>query len=120
MLSEVRRAFAEIYGVGATARPERRVVDVDSSAMAALVGEYALVQGRDTIVLDVAIERGALRLYTRFGKRLMRLWPEAPDTFFDANGGATYVFERDSTAGSRARAIRLGTAANAARAVRRN
>lgn len=120
MLNEIRRAFAEIYGIGATPRPEIRAVDVDSSTLLALVGDYLLVQGSDTIVSDVSVERGVLMLYSRFGKRLMRLWAESPNVFVDTNSGQTYIFERDSTAGSRARAIRFGRNADAPRALRRN
>jgi CubicO group peptidase (beta-lactamase class C family) len=119
MMNEVRRAFAEIYGMGAPPRAERGAMDVDSSALALFAGEYEIVQGRDTIVMALTVERGALMMYSRFGKRRMQFWPEAPNTFFDANNGQTYIFERDSTAGSRARAMRLGRA-DGPRAVRRN
>jgi CubicO group peptidase (beta-lactamase class C family) len=119
MLAEIRRAFAEVYGVGGTPRPERRTVNVDATSLESLVGQYVRVQGQDTITYDVTSAGGVLSLYNTFAKRRMPLLPEAPDTFFDANTGGTFVFEHDSTANAPARSIRLGRATDAPRALRK-
>jgi len=120
LLAEIRRAFAEIYGFGASPRVERKVVGVDAATLPALAGRYAFVQGRDTVRLEVTAVGDSLTLYNSFGKRASRLWPEGPDTFFDAANGLTFLFERDTTAvGAPARAIRLGRGADAPRAVRK-
>jgi hypothetical protein len=118
MLTEVTRAFGEVYGLGVTTRPERQTVSLDPSLLAPFVGQYAVVQRSDTIVMDVSAEGGALSMYNNLGKRRMRLWPEAPDTFFDANSGNTYVFERDSVTGA-VRAMRIGRTPAAPRAIKR-
>jgi CubicO group peptidase (beta-lactamase class C family) len=119
MLAEIRRAFAEVYGVGGVPRSERRAVDVDATSLKALVGQYVRVQGKDTITYDVTSAIGALNVYNTFAKRRMLLWPESSDTFFDANTDGTFVFERDSTANAPARSIRLGRATDAPRALRK-
>jgi CubicO group peptidase (beta-lactamase class C family) len=119
MLAEIRRAFAEVYGVGGVPRSERRAVDVDATSLEALVGQYVRVQGKDTITYDVTSASGALNVYNTFAKRRMLLWPESSDTFFDTNTDGTFVFERDSTANAPARSIRLGRATDAPRALRK-
>jgi CubicO group peptidase (beta-lactamase class C family) len=117
MLNEITRAFAEVYGLGNVSRTERKVVDVDASQLAKLVGRYLVTQNTDTTQLDVSADGNVLSVYSSFGKRRARLWPEAPDTFFDVNNGSTLIFERDSTSGI-ARAIRLGRASTAPRAIK--
>ena len=120
LLNEFRRAFAELDGVGGSLRLERRVVPVDAASLVPLVGQYLWVQGKDTITADITSSADTLFMYNTFGKRRFRLWPETPDIFFDVNNGATFVFERDSTSRSaRARAIRIGRATDAPRALRK-
>lgn len=120
LLNEVRRAFAELYGIGGQPRPERRTVAVDAASLAPLVGQYVLAQGNDTITFDVTASGDTLTMYNMFGKRRFRLWPEAPDVFFNADNGGTFVFERDNTSTSApARAMRVGRGPDAPRAVRK-
>lgn len=121
LLTEIRRAFADVYGVGAVPRTEQRPVEVDAASLAPLAGRFVLPiqQGRDTIRYDVTFADGVLSLNNTFAKRTMRLWPLGGDTFFDVNTGGTFIFERESSApDAPARAIRMGRAANAPVALR--
>jgi CubicO group peptidase (beta-lactamase class C family) len=119
LLAEIRRGFAEMYGVSAApARPERRVSEADSASLGAFVGQYVLVQGRDTLINDVTQAGRELTMYNRSAKRQIPLWFEEPDIFFDPNTGNTFVFERD-TPGTTVKAMRLGRGPNGSRAVRK-
>jgi CubicO group peptidase (beta-lactamase class C family) len=117
-ISEVRRAFAELYGMSGP-RTERKLVDTDTASLQAYVGKYEVRQGNDMNVLEVSVERGSLMLYNTIGKRRIRLWPGARDLFFDANSGQTFVFERESGEGSAVKSMRLGIPDSAPRAVRK-
>ena len=118
LLTEIRRAFAELYGVGQSPRPERKVAAVDTASFKSLLGQYVRVQGADTITYDVTSAAGTLSMYNATGRRRFQLFPETPDTFFDWNTGGTFIFERDSTSAV-VRSIRLGRAADAPRALRK-
>lgn len=123
LLVEIRRAFGEAYGLSdMPPRAERRVANVDIASFDGLTGRYVATLARDTLVLDVTSTNGVLSLYNHSSKRLMRLWPESADTFFDIHAGGTFVFEHEGASGSgapgRAKAIRLGRAQDAPRAVR--
>ena len=116
-MNEVRRAFGEMYGLGAVPRQDRVALELDTASFAPLVGRYIFVIRGDTIPLSFSIESGSLTLFNPFNKQRIRLWPEASDTFFDANNGQTYIFERDSTRAITA--VRVGRAAEAPRAIRK-
>ena len=118
LLTEIRRAFAELYGVGQSPRPERKIAAVDTASFKSLLGQYVRVQGEDTITYDVTSAAGTLSMYSATGRRRFQLFPETPDTFFDWNTGGTFIFERDSTSAV-VRSIRLGRAADAPRALRK-
>ena len=117
-MNEVRRAFAEIYGLpGSQPRQDRTAMALDAAAIDPYVGRYIVAIRGDTIPLSFSVVAGALTLFNPFNKQRIRLWPEAADTFFDGNNGQTYVFERDSWRSITA--VRLGRAAEAPKAIRR-
>ncbi len=118
LLSEIRMAYAALYGRGAPTRPERPPVQVDTASLRAFTGRYESAGFPDTLRFDVSVVRGVLQVYGHAGKRSFALVPAAPETFFDANNNLTMVFERDSAAGRPARALRVGAGPNARRAVR--
>jgi CubicO group peptidase (beta-lactamase class C family) len=96
LLAEIMRGFAEQYGVSAPARTVKRVVTMDRAALSPLAGRYAMPAGRDTLLLEVTVDAGgsALGLYNPAAQRTLRLLPESADTFFDADTGAEWRFER--------------------------
>jgi CubicO group peptidase (beta-lactamase class C family) len=118
LLAELSRAFAEVYGMPAPPRVERRAVAMDSAALAPLAGRFMAVQGRDTAFFDVTAVGSRLNVYDGRANRSAVLWPEGSDVFFDGNTGGRIKFIREGDAGSRARAMALGTAPNAPTAVR--
>jgi len=119
LLQEIRAAYAELYGRGGPVRLERSTPTVDTASLRALVGRYESAMPLDTLRFDVTWARGVLQVYGHAGKRQYQIFPAGPDTFFDANGGATFIFERDSTAaGHPGSVMRLGPGPNARRALR--
>ncbi len=120
LMNEIARAFAESYGLPAPPRSEQTTVPMAAESLAPLAGEYLLAAQRDTTLLRVAVKNEELWFTNTNNKRTYRLWPLGDDAFFDVNGGGTVVFERDGTApAGLGRAIRLGRAPNAPRAVRK-
>ena len=115
LVAEIYAAFAEIYGHGSIlTRTERKLVDADTASLRTLVGRYEAPGPRDTLRFDVTWSRGALQAYGHGGKRQYQLFPTGPDTFFEADGGNTFVFERDTTAAGRpGRVMRIGPGPNA-------
>jgi CubicO group peptidase (beta-lactamase class C family) len=95
-MNEVRRAFAETYGIGAPGpRTERQVESVDATALDELVGsyEYASPPAR---TFTVTRGSGSLSVYNDFGKRTFTLWPLGSDQFLDTSTGVTFVFQREN------------------------
>lgn len=117
VLAEFRRAFAHVYGVAAPARPERRIVMLDSAVRSAYAGTYFNVVAGDAISYEIGVVGSALMLHSSQLKRRIQLWPEGQNTFFDAHTNETFTFERDGS--GPARAFRIGTSANAPRILRR-
>jgi CubicO group peptidase (beta-lactamase class C family) len=118
VLAEIRAAHGQLYGRRA-ARVERRTIPVDVATLKSLAGRYESIGPADTLRVDVTVSGSTLHAYTHAGKRAFQLLPNTPETYFDANSNQTVVFERDSTvAGRPVKAMRLGLAPNARRAIR--
>ena len=96
LLSEIMRGFAEEYGMPTPPRAMKRVATLDPAALAPYAGRYAAPAGRDTILLEVTVDAAgrALALYNPAAQRTLRLLPESGDTFFDADTGIEWRFER--------------------------
>lgn len=106
-IQEVERGWAELYGAPGPPRKEVTPIAMDPADLAQLAGRYALVQQRDTVMLDVTFDaRGQLTLYNSAFRRPGRLVAQAGGTFVEANTGAVISFER-SPAGKLARALVL-------------
>jgi len=117
-LAELTRAFAEVYGMPQPPRMERKVVAMDSAALAPLAGRYMLVQGRDTAFYDVKPSGSKLDVYDARVNVARVVWPEGGDVFFDEATGGRIKFLRESDATSRAKAIVLGAGPNSPTATR--
>ena len=96
LLAEITRGFAEAYAVPGPPRTVKRVATIDRAALAPYAGRYNLPAGRDTISLDVTVDAagGALAMYNPAQQRTSRLLPESSETFFDADTGMEFRFER--------------------------
>ena len=96
LLAEISRAFAEEYGMPSSARVVRRVASMDRTTLAPYAGRYAAAAGRETIVFEVTVDAsgGGLALFNPSAQRTLRLLPEGGDTFFDADNGIQWRFER--------------------------
>lgn len=115
-LNEVRRAFAEVYGLGAGQRPERQVVSLDSASLAAFAGAYEFTSAGPVRTITITPRAGSLTAYNDFGKRAFTLWPLGDDRFFDPSLGATYVFQRED---GMVKTLRAGLSVTAPAGVRK-
>jgi hypothetical protein len=96
-MSEITRAFADMYGFGAAPRTVRRLGAVDSASLAPLAGRYEFVSPsqRDTVRLEIAAGPNMLRMWDESLQRMRYLLPEGPDSFFDFDIGSQFTFERE-------------------------
>jgi CubicO group peptidase (beta-lactamase class C family) len=120
LLSEIRRAFNETYGMPGPPRPERTAVPVDPASLPGLAGRYRAVGpgGRDTLLFEVTHAGGLLTLHNRTAKRSVQLWPLGNDQFYDTYVNGTLVFQREGDATSRGQTMRMGLAVTAPVATR--
>ncbi|MBI2796677.1 MAG: beta-lactamase family protein [Gemmatimonadetes bacterium] len=99
IFGEIRRAFAEQYGVGGDARPEKAVVVVPEARLAAYAGKFVAVEGKDTIVFDISVAPGGAQLAV-LRPELRRSLPFAPlgsDRFVNLESGVEWTFEREAS-----------------------
>jgi len=97
LLSEITRAFADIYGFGAGPRTAKRVAAVDPAVLAPLAGRYEFIapSQRDTLRLDITAAPNMLRMWDPSLQRMRYLLPEGGDNFFDFDIGSQFTFERE-------------------------
>lgn len=100
LMTEIQRAFAEEYGVGAPPRAERRAVALAPEKMAEFVGGYSAVFGKDTLRMDVSVARDGRALVANHAglRRAIVLAPVGGDTFVPLEGGGDWTFERTNGA----------------------
>lgn len=118
LLGELTRAFTEVYGMPQPPRMERKVVAMDSAALAPLAGRFMLAQGKDTAFYDIKPSGSKLTVYDGRMNVTRVVWPEGGDVFFDEGTGGRIKFIRESDPNSRAKAIVLGAGANPPTATR--
>jgi CubicO group peptidase (beta-lactamase class C family) len=108
LLTEINRAFADVYGLGTGPRMTKRVVTADSASLAPLTGMYEFVSPnqRDTVRLEVNAAPNMLRMWDASLQRMRYLLPDDSGAFFDFDIGSQFVFERD-VPGGRAKALVL-------------
>lgn len=99
LMSEIMRAFEDVYGFGAPARTTERLASVDSAGLAPLAGRYEFVSPsqRDTLRLDITAAPNMLRMWDPSLQRTRYLLPEGGDNFFDFDTGSQFTFERDTS-----------------------
>jgi CubicO group peptidase (beta-lactamase class C family) len=85
--AEILRAVSREYGWPSFMPDEKKVVAVDSAALAALEGRYELRPGR---FLEVKLENGTL--FVIDGQERVELFPESETRFFENTEGHTLVF----------------------------
>jgi CubicO group peptidase (beta-lactamase class C family) len=97
LMSEVTRAFADMYGFGASPRTMKRLGTADSAALAPLAGRYEFVSPnqRDTVRLEITATSNMLRMWDHSLQRMRYLLPEGGDNFFDFDIGSQFTFERE-------------------------
>jgi CubicO group peptidase (beta-lactamase class C family) len=97
LMSEINRAFADVYGFGAPPRRTKRVASLDSAALAPFTGRYEFVapSGRDTLRLDISAAANMLRMWDPSLQRTRYLLPEGGDDFFDFDIASQFTFERE-------------------------
>jgi CubicO group peptidase (beta-lactamase class C family) len=120
LLAEIRRAFNDAYGMPGGPRPERASVAVAAASLSPLAGRYRAISpnGRDTVSIEVTMANGILTLAQPSTRRVAQLWPLGNDQFYEVHSNATFIFQREGDASSRAKALQLGLAPNAPVAVR--
>jgi CubicO group peptidase (beta-lactamase class C family) len=120
LLSEIRRAFNDTYGMPAPPRQERTTVAADVASLSPLAGGYRAVSpnGRDTVHVEVTIANGVLTFAQPSARRTAQLWPLGNDQFYEVHSNTTFVFQREGDASSRGKSVRLGLAPNAPMATR--
>ena len=98
LLTEISRAFADMYSLGGPPRSTRQAIAMDSTALAPLAGRYQFVSPsqRDTLRLDLTAAPNMLRMWDPSLKRIRYLLPEDGDAFFDFDAGARFAFEREN------------------------
>ena len=108
LLTEIHRAFVEMYGFGGNARVMKRVATVDSASLAGLAGKYHFVSPnqRDTVRLEITPTATMLRMWDSSLQRMRYLLPEGGDAFFDHDIASQFSFEREAPNG-KARALVL-------------
>jgi CubicO group peptidase (beta-lactamase class C family) len=112
LLQEIMRGFAEEYGVPFAPRAEKRVGSIDGKAWAGFPGRYAMLAGRDTVLLDVTVDTtaGVVTASAPSLSQTMRLLPLQGDTFFSIDNGSEWTFERDGAgSGAPVKALATGT-----------
>jgi CubicO group peptidase (beta-lactamase class C family) len=104
LLSEINRAFADMYGLGAGPRMVKRLATVDSASLAALAGKYEFVSPnqRDTVRLEITAASNMLRMWDQSLQRMRYLLPEGGDNFFDFDVASQFAFEREADGKPRA------------------
>ncbi|HEX9107246.1 MAG TPA: serine hydrolase domain-containing protein [Longimicrobiales bacterium] len=98
LLSEIARAFDAEYGLTTEPRALKRVVSLDSVALAGLPGVYRAVMGTDTLTITVRQAGAELWLRSSRSPDEVRLFPQGSDAFFGM-GGADWTFERAAPGG---------------------
>lgn len=98
LLSEINRAFADVYGFGAPPRTSKRLASMDSATLAPLAGRYEFVSPsqRDTLHFDITAAANMLRMWDPSLQRTRYLLPEGGDNFFDFDIGSQFTFEREA------------------------
>jgi CubicO group peptidase (beta-lactamase class C family) len=109
LFAEVRRAFAEVYGVGAPARPVRDVRPATAAQLAPLVGRYLEVSGKDSTWFDVKVAPSGTRLdaWSSAAQRALPWAWSGDDRFVNLESGVEWTFERDAS-GAVTRMSRVG------------
>ena len=99
LLTEINRAFADVYGHGAGPRTVKRVAAADSASLAPLAGTYEFVSPnlRDTVRLDVRAAPGMLRMWDYSLQRMRYLLPDDGGGFFDFDIGSQFAVEREGS-----------------------
>jgi CubicO group peptidase (beta-lactamase class C family) len=95
LLNEISRAFADMYGLGADPRPAKKVVAMDSAALAAYAGRYELPRARDTLRYEISAAPNQLRLWDPVLMRNRYLLPAGGEDFLDFDIGNSVSFQRD-------------------------
>jgi CubicO group peptidase (beta-lactamase class C family) len=115
LMSEIQRAYAEEYGLGATPRVERQLAAVGAAKLGEYVGSYSTVAGRDTVRIDASVTPGgrSITLYVSNAKRTLVIVPVGPDVFVGMDGGGEWTFGRANTdASAEVRTLASGTGQN--------
>jgi CubicO group peptidase (beta-lactamase class C family) len=109
LMSEITRAFGDLYGFGAPPRATQRLAQADSAAMSTLGGMFQFISPnqRDTVTLTITPGATMLRMWDASLKRMRYLMPSGGDNYFDFDTGSQFTFERESGPESRAKALVL-------------
>jgi CubicO group peptidase (beta-lactamase class C family) len=97
LISEINRAFADMYGLGAGPRTVKRIATVEPTALPPFEGKYQFVSPnqRDTVRLEITAAWDMLRMWDASLQRMRYLLPEGGDNFFDFDIGSQFTFERE-------------------------
>ena len=96
LLNEISRAFADLYGVGADPRPTKKVVTMDSAALAAYAGRYEVPRARDTLRYEISAAQNQLRMWDPVLMRNRYLFPSGGEDFLDFDIGNSLSFQREA------------------------
>lgn len=94
LIQEIERAFSAEYGITTAPRMEKRLASVAPATLDSLPGEYRITRGQNPIKIWVTRRAGDLWLANTNDPTVIRLLPEATDSFFDMENGVTWRFER--------------------------
>jgi hypothetical protein len=97
LMQEIERAFTDQYGLTTAPRMEKRLASVPPATLDSLPGEYRITRGQNTIKIWVTRRGSDLWLANTNDPTVVRLLPQATDSFFDLENGVTWRFERPAS-----------------------
>ena len=111
LMTEIQRAFADEYGLGAPPRISRATIPMARAKLVEYAGTYELVQKADTLTIDLTAMPNGLSMYDRASRRSAPLVPVGSDAFINVETGQSWTFLRAAPAAA-VRALTIGTGPN--------